>query len=256
MVGENHTDPIYIAGFGNDRQATGVHDDIWARGVILESRGKKVAMVVLDVVGYFLNEVESIRAGVADLQFDAVTVSSTHTHEGADTMGLWGVDQLTTGMDLNYLDFINASVVDCLREANGALEEAEIRFATGDTRDTSLPPDTDLIADGEILAHLCVGGEFNAEGVCIDGLEVMGDPGPIINPLTPSFQIRRRTDKEMIATLVDYASHPEALGADNTLISSDFPHYMREAIEARFWRYRDLYECGPGRSPGAVGDSS
>ena len=54
VVGENHSDPIYIAGFGNDRQATGVHDDIWARGVILESRGKKIAMVVLDVVHHIM----------------------------------------------------------------------------------------------------------------------------------------------------------------------------------------------------------
>jgi hypothetical protein len=38
----------------------------------------------------------------------------------------------------------------------------------------------------------------------------------------------------MIATVVNYASHPEALGSDNTLITSDFPHYMRTALEERF----------------------
>jgi hypothetical protein len=31
---------------------------------------------------------------------------------------------------------------------------------------------------------------------------------------------------------VNFASHPEALGSNNTLITSDFPHYARERIEA------------------------
>lgn len=234
VVGVNHTDPIYLAGFSNDRIATGVHDDTWARGVVLESDGKKIAVVVLDVIGYFNNEVETIRELVNDPSFDAIVVSSTHVHESADTMGLWGADQLATGVDLGHLDFINQSVADCIAEADAGLVPAEIRFATGDTIGTSLPPEPDLVADGEILQHLCVGGTFDEAGACIDGLEVMGDDGPIRNPTTPSFQIRDRESREVLATLVNYASHPEALGSDNTLITSDFPHYMREALETRF----------------------
>ena len=233
-AGVNHTDPVYMAGFGNNRVATGVHDDVWARGVVVESDGVKIALVVLDVVGYFNNEVETIRALVADPSFDAIVVSSTHTHEGADTMGLWGPDQLTSGTDLGYLDFINASVADCILEANANLRPAEIRFATGDTVGASLPGEPDLVADGEVLQHLCVGGTFDGTGACIDGLEVFGDDGPIRNPTTPSFQLRDRDTGEMLATLVNYASHPESLGSDNTLISSDFPHYMRQAVEERF----------------------
>ena len=90
VVGVNHSDPIYMAGFANDRTPTGVHDDVWARGVVLESRGRKVAMVVLDVIGYFNNEIQTIRSLVRTPGFDAIVVSSTHNHEGPDTMGLWG----------------------------------------------------------------------------------------------------------------------------------------------------------------------
>ncbi len=234
-VGVNHSDPIYLAGFGNDRIATGVHDDTWARGVVIESGGKKIGLVILDVVGYFNNEVETIRSLVDDASFDAIVVSSTHVHESADTMGLWGPDQLTTGVDNGHLDFINRTVADALREASANLQPAEIRFATGDTIGTSLPPEPDLVADGEILQHLCVGGTFDDAGTCVDGIEVEGDDGPIRNPFTPSFQLRRRGGGgEIIATLINYASHPEALGSDNTLITSDFPHYMREALENRF----------------------
>ena len=233
-IGVNHSDPIYLAGFDNDRRATGVHDDTWARGVVLESGGRKVALFVLDAIGYFNDEVRTIRDMVADLGYDAIVVSSTHVHESADTLGLWGPDQITSGADLAYLDFINQQVADCIREADANLVAAEIRFATGDTKDTSLPPEPDLVADGEILQHLCVGGSFDTAGNCVDGIEVMGDDGPVRNPSTPSFQIRERSSGEILATLVNYASHPESLGSDNTLITSDFPHYMRQALEQRF----------------------
>ena len=234
VVGENHTDPIYMAGFANDRTPTGVHDDVWARGVVIESRGRKVAMVVLDVIGYFNNEIRTIRSLVNDPGFDAIVVSSTHQHEGPDTMGLWGPTETESGVDLGYLDFVNRQVADCITEATAALEPAEIRFATGDTRGTSLPPFPDLVADGEVLQRLCVGGSFDAQGNCAGGILVEGDPGPIDNPTTPSFQLRRRGGGEIIATLVNYASHPEALGSSNRLITSDFPHYMRQRLEERF----------------------
>jgi hypothetical protein len=45
---------------------------------------------------------------------------------------------------------------------------------------------------------------------------------------------RRHPHSETLATLVNFASHPESLGSDNTLITADFPHYAREAIEAEF----------------------
>jgi hypothetical protein len=38
----NHTDPVYVAGFGNDRQATGYNDRLWARGVLLQRKDDRV----------------------------------------------------------------------------------------------------------------------------------------------------------------------------------------------------------------------
>ena len=231
----NHSQPIYMAGF-DLREATGVHDDLWARGVVLESRGKKIAFVVLDLIGYFNNEIQTIRTQLADPSFDAVVVSSTHTHEGPDTMGLWGPNQFTTGVSTQYLDFVNAQVRGCIEDANAALEPAEIRFATGDTKNASLPPEPDLVADGRILERLCVGNGafFDAQGNCVGGTPVEVDNGPIRNPATPSFQLRRAGRNEVLATLVDYASHPESLGSSNLQLTSDFPHAMREALEARY----------------------
>lgn len=235
VVGENHSDPIYMAGFGNDRQATGVHDDVWARGYVVQNADKKIAIVTLDVIGYFNNEVRTIREdpAIAGLGFDAVMVTSTHVHEGADTMGLWGEDETVSGVDLGYLDFVNEQVAGCIADANAALEPAVMRFATGSTVGASLPPYPDLVADGEVLKPYVIPGDAFTPPRAAD-VVVEGDPGEIHNPSVPALQIKSIANGAVLATVVNYASHPESLGSDNTLITSDFPHYMREALEARY----------------------
>ena len=254
VVGVNHTDPIFMAGFSNDRHATGVHDPLWGRGVVLESGDTKIAMVTLDVVGYFNNEVQTIRSLVDPARgFDTIIVSSTHNHEGPDTMGLWGPDETTTGVDEGYLDFVNDAVVECVEQADDGLVPAAVKFATGDTLGASLGEEwPDLVADGKVLEELTIDLSFFGMGI----VETEGDPGPILNPSVPVMQLRRyvparerfreilrwvfhggpfpdlRPLRETLATVVNYASHPESLGSDNTLITSDFPHAMRETLEA------------------------
>jgi hypothetical protein len=235
VVGVNHGAPIFMAGFDNDRQATGVHDDLWARGIVLESRGTKIAIVTLDLIGYFNNEIQTARALVDPARgFDSITVTSTHDHEGPDTMGLWGPDQTTSGADIGYLDFVNEQIAGCIHDADDALEPAQIKLVTGTTAGTSLPPWPDLVADGHVLEELDVDLTLmGGEGV----VHVEGDPGPIINASLPVLQLRARPRgglHRVIATLVNFASHPESLGADNTLITSDFPHYMRQVLERRY----------------------
>ena len=104
----NHTDPVFLAGFGDNRRATGYHDRLWARGLVLDSKGVRVAIVAVDLIGYFKNEIDTARALVSPAsEIDFVVVSSTHQHEGPDTIGIWGPDALTTGIDFGYLDFVN-----------------------------------------------------------------------------------------------------------------------------------------------------
>src|SRR6185503_8684692 len=80
--------PVYVAGFGKNRVATGVHDPIMARAVVLQHKDEKIALVSVDLVGLFLPRIEKIRRELPG--FSYVLVSSTHNHEGPDTLGLWG----------------------------------------------------------------------------------------------------------------------------------------------------------------------
>jgi hypothetical protein len=152
----NHSDPVFMAGFGGNRQATDYHDRLWARGVVVEGFGGRVAIVSLDVVGYFLNEVETARAMVAaESEVDFLVVTSTHQHEGPDTLGIWGPGPFTTGIDFGYLDFVNASIADCVDNAAANMQKARIKFATTDSVGLSLGLDMEDdglgVADGKVL---------------------------------------------------------------------------------------------------------
>src|SRR3954464_10875213 len=53
--------PVFLAGFGQDRKATKVHDPILVRAVVLADGDDKIALVSVDVVGLFHPTVERIR---------------------------------------------------------------------------------------------------------------------------------------------------------------------------------------------------
>ena len=189
--------PVYLAGFGNNRVATGVHDDLWVRCVAMSTGARPVVVCGVDVIGLFWEDVQKIRAKVPGAD---VIVAATHVHQGPDTMGMWGAQRGVSGLDNAY----NAMVVE--RAAAAALEAVEtMRPATAQLAavkpkdvagyfDDSRPP---VVNDGEILAL--------------------------------AFNDMRR---ERIATLINWANHPEALGAKNTLITADWPAALYEQVES------------------------
>ena len=220
----NHTDPVFLAGFGDGRAATGYNDRLWARGIVVNGRGGRIAIVALDVVGYLNAEVQTIRALVDPASsVDYLVVHSTHQHEGPDTIGIWGPDALTSGVDPAYLDFINQSVADCVDEAAANLQPARLKFATTDSDGLSLGLDAEDdgfgVADGKVLVD--------------DDLLAPATDGRIVDSRLSIMQATTfAPPHQVLGTLVNFASHPESLGSNNTLVTADFPHYAREAIEA------------------------
>jgi hypothetical protein len=154
---------------------------------------------------------------------DYLTVSSTHQHEGPDTLGIWGPDALTTGIDYAYLDFVNAAVADCVDDAAANMEPARVKFATTDSDGLSLGLDVEDdglgVGDGKVLQD--------------DDLLAPATDGRIVDSRLSVMQFTTLgPPHDVLTTLVNFASHPESLGSNNTRITSDFPHYARERLEA------------------------
>ena len=126
--------PVYMAGFGHNRVAKSVHDPLHAHAVVLSDGTDRIAFVSVDVVGLFLPTVERARAKL--LGFKYVLVSSTHNHEGPDTMGLWGSNPLQSGVDPEYLKRVEAGCVSAVKAADAA---RSVRRAIGLHRDAWMP---------------------------------------------------------------------------------------------------------------------
>ncbi len=73
-------DPVWIAGFDTGRAATGVHDDSWVRVLSLSQGDTRVALVAMDLIGFFHDDVIRIRQAASDLGFDHIAIASTHQH--------------------------------------------------------------------------------------------------------------------------------------------------------------------------------
>src|SRR5947209_7440412 len=117
--------PVYMAGFGNNRKATGVHDDLTARCIAFSTGARPLAICGVDVIGIFWDDVKRVRAKVdAD-----VIVAALHDHEGPDTMGLWGASQGQSGINEAYNTFLVERIAEAAKAAVESMRPARIRLA-------------------------------------------------------------------------------------------------------------------------------
>jgi hypothetical protein len=159
----------------------------------------RIAIVSVDLIGLFHADVLKAREALqGKAPGAALVVASTHNHEGPDTMGLWGSGRFSSGVDPQYLESVRQAIAETAAEALSRLAPA--RLVLGKARTPGLVEDGRLprVVDDTLVA-----------------LQAIGEDG--------------RT----LGTVVNWSNHPEALGAKNTLVTSDFPHDLRTRVEER-----------------------
>jgi hypothetical protein len=196
--------PVWLAGYGMGRQAESAHDDVYARAMFIHDGHFGLAIVACDLIGLFRDEVLDIREEVGKLSLnppiDYILVSSTHTHAGPDTLGIWGPVG-RSGITPGYLKKVRASCVEAIRRAHRTARPGTLRIATADVNKTA-----ELIGDSR-------------------------RPIVIDSKLTV-IQARDETGKTIV-TLVNMPCHPEVLGGRNHQLSSDFPSTERQYLEEK-----------------------
>ena len=204
-------DALWLSGFSNGRAAIGVHDDLWARAIVLEQGDSRVAVVELDLIGWFYDHVLETREAAAEagLDLDLVVVASTHQHEGPDTLGIWGQNPTKTGFDPEYADFVKAQILAALTEAVDGLTDVS-SYTLGSI---------------DIAAQDSEKGNYNL---------VDDSRDPVIIDETLGAAHFADANGATIATLVSWGNHPEALGGDNLLVTSDFADSLRNSLEDGF----------------------
>jgi neutral ceramidase len=152
------------------------------------------ALVTVDVVGLHEDDCTRIRQRCA-LPADRVVVHATHTHGGPASMR----GRLGGPVGETWLERLVTTCVEAVDAALAGAEPVEVRAGFG------------------------------------------GDPGVARNRRRPGGPVDRalpvvhlrRADGSLLAGVVSYACHPVVLGADNTLLTADYPGVVRRVLAER-----------------------
>jgi len=120
--------PVYMAGFGQNRVAAAVHDPLMARASS-SRRGAQDRPPVHRRGGLLPSPTSRTSADGCRLSSTSL-VSSTHNHEGPDTLGLWGPGPFTSGIDKDYLRLVEDRIVGAVQAADAALRPATAHIGT------------------------------------------------------------------------------------------------------------------------------
>src|SRR5207302_5845547 len=126
-----------MAGYYHARAAEGVHDDLYAKAIVLEEDGSKAALVSLDLISTTLTLVKEARREIertSGLRGANVMISATHAHTGPvlSTRGLRET-LLGGGTDLaqRYAAELPAKIAAAIRQAEAALTPAHVLVGRG-----------------------------------------------------------------------------------------------------------------------------
>ena len=186
----------WLAGFARNRPATSALDPLWARALAFAVGEVAVVMVVVDCLGLLADDCDRIAAGLP-LPREQVIVAATHTHSGPDTIGLWGPDQQTRGVDQAVLEAIIAGARQAAAQAVAELRPARLALA------------------GVAAPARCA---VNVR-----------EPGSIDQEVSLMRFCHR--DGRGLATLINWGCHPEVLRSGNQAYSSDLAHSLRQRVE-------------------------
>jgi hypothetical protein len=184
-------------------------DGLWARAVYLEHGSTKLAIVSLDLLGFFYDDIITVRELVrsvlgADVQ---VLVASTHTHSSPDALGVYGPDETTSGRNDAYNAFVVRQAAAAAITAAGVAVDVTVRIA-------SLPAPAGL-------------NEYDRSrhpGTFDDNVGV----------------VQMIAGTQTVGTIINWASHPELIDPDSNsdpqtagkvVMSSDFVHTLRATVE-------------------------
>ncbi len=185
----------YLAGYAINRRALDVHDPITATALVLDYNGERVALVSVDLIGLFRPAVLQIRRQVKLVPGNRIHIAATHTHSGPDSMGMWGPDLLTSGVDKAWYAGMKDRLARLVDEAAEKLTPAQFRVGSIE------------------LTGVAKNWRIN-----------------VLDTTLTTLQLQAR-DGKPLATVVNYAVHPEVM--NRSTMTADMVHFMRQEIESR-----------------------
>jgi hypothetical protein len=176
--------------------------DLFVRALVLEKDGHRIAIVGIDNLGWPAALGDKSRALIKGIAPGNIMIGATHTHSAPDAYGFPN-EKGEVLADFDYLDWCVQQIADAVNEAIDKLEPAALKIAVGE-------------AKGQIAYNYYAPQLYDPRCGVIQALGTSG------------------THKgEVIATLVNYAIHPEVIGPDRGILSPDLCGPLYEQIESQ-----------------------
>ena len=187
---------LSMAGYaGRTNPAIGVHLPLWARAFVCEQGLIRVALVVVDTVGFSEDTTERMREAILErtgIAIDGILIATTHTHSGPVTTRF-----RDDAPDPSYMADLKERIVDAVIKASNELKPVSIGFAR--TREPVFHHNRRK--DGQPIDSTLGLVRFSAE------------------------------DGSAVATWVNYGCHPTILTGTNLYWSPDFPGVVCNELE-------------------------
>lgn len=199
---------FYLIGYGNRyesrrKPAEGVHDDIYARAVLLEVDGTEIFIFNADYLEFeewSCNEIKRMMAAAYGLNENCIFFSATHDHHSVmDYHKHWN----TGVFSQEYYDFYVDTVKTAYEACRASLEECEMYFGRG-------------MVEGYYGSRIFYGENADNEVILAEC---------------------RNRDGKVVAALCNWATHSTVLDPENTLLTADYAG----AVCSELYKLRGYY---------------
>ena len=189
-------------GMGAPEMPIGKQGDLFVRALALEKGEIRVAIVSIDNLGWPAVLGDRSRELIQGIPPENILIGVTHTHSAPDAYA-FPDENGNTGADLEYLNWCVTQIAEAVNEAVANLEPAALKTAVGE-------------AKGKIAYNYYAPQLYDPRCGIIQAIATSDE-----------------NKGKIIATLVNYATHPEILGTKRKLISPDLCGPLYERIESK-----------------------
>lgn len=195
-------DPVGTYLVGPSAKSTGVHDDLYARVLVIADGRQRVAIVTSDLLVVTPELDLRIREGIekaTGIPKDRVVFNTSHTHS-APIPGLVGPNERK--MHTPYMDRLVKLVAKATEDAVEQLRPAKLRVGRSATQ---------IGFNRRLLTDTHVTMAPNPHGAVVPWTDVLG--------------AYEAENGKRIAVLFTFAAHPVIIHGTSTLISAEFPGF-------------------------------
>ncbi len=189
-------------GVGQPKKAVEKKGDLFVRAVVFEKGKTKVAIVNIDNLGWSAALGDRSRSLIKGIAPENILIGATHTHSAPDAYA-FPDENGKHGADLKYLDWCVQQIADAVNEATLNLVPVSLKVAVGE-------------AKGKIAYNYYAPELYDPRCGVIQTIAESG-----------------KNKGKVVATLVNYAIHPEVIGSKQGILSPDLCGPLYDRIESK-----------------------